>query len=149
MQASITTLDQYAPNYMVHVDKSTTTGALSIDLVYSDTGGQYAYVNDTYIARLVLADISNGSIDRIRIVATCRNASGTGFTVYDASRVDYVLLDPGEKVTRTVGFKVGQDTPQGIYTFRVDVYADPSGNDSWSAYGCGFEAGLNILRAPG
>lgn len=148
IQASITPLDQYAPNYMVHVDQSMTTGALSVDLVYSGLGGPYAYLNDTYVTRLTLADISNASVDRVRIHVLCRNASGTNYTLYESERVDTVLLDPGKKISRTMGFKVSPDAPPGLYTLRIDIATDPYGNESWSGYGCGFETGLNILRLP-
>ena len=148
IQSSITPLDQYAPNYMVHVDQSMTMGTLSVDLVNSDLGGQYAYLNDTYVTHIMLNDISNVSVDRIKIHATCKNYSDGNYTVYDNERVDTVLLNPGDKISRTVGFKVSPDTPPGKYMLHVDVYTDPYGNNSWSVYGCGFEAGLNILRLP-
>lgn len=149
IQASITPLDQYAPNYMVNVQKSTTTGALSIDLSRSDIGGQYAYLNDTYVTRLMLADISNATVDRIWIHVTCRNDSGTGYTLYESERVDLVMLKPGDKIYRSVGFKVDPATPPGKYLLHVDIYTDPYGNESWTGYGCGLETGLNILRLPG
>ncbi len=148
IQARISPLDQYAPNYMVHVEKSMTADALSIDLIYSDIGGQYAYINDTYVTHLTLVDISNVSVDRIRINALCRNDSGTGYTLYESERVDVVLLDPGEKISRTVGFKVNPDAPPGKYLLRVNVYTDPDGNGTWAGKGCSFEAGLNILALP-
>lgn len=148
IQSSISPLDQYAPNYMVHVEKSMTADALSVDLVYSDLGGQYAYINDTYVTHLTLVDISNASVDRIKIRAICRNDSGTGYMLYESERIDVVLLDPGDKIFRTVGFKVKPDAPPGKYLLRVDVYTDPYGNDTWAGKGCSFEAGLNILAIP-
>jgi len=148
LQASITPLDQYAPNYMVHVDQSATTGVLSIDLMHSDLGGPYAYLNDTYAMHMTLADISGQSVDRVKIVASCENQSGTGYTLYQGERVDTVLLNPGDKITRTLGFQVGAGTPPGLYTLYVDIYTDPYDNESWSTYGCGFETGLNIIRTP-
>lgn len=148
IQASITPLDQYAPNYMVHVDQSATTGVLSVDLLHSDMGGPYAYLNDTYAMHMTLADISNRSVDRIKIRISCVNQSGTGYTMCERERVDTVLLNQSDKISRTLGFQVGADTPPGLYHLRVDIYTDPYGNDSWSGYGCGFETGLNILRLP-
>ncbi len=123
-------------------------GALSVDLANSDLGGQYAYLNDTYVVHLMFDDISNVSVDRIKIHAICKNDSGGNYTVYDNDRVDTVLLNQSDKISRTVGFKVSPDTPPGKYLLRVDVYTDPYGNNSWSVYGCGFETGLNILRSP-
>jgi hypothetical protein len=148
IQASITPLDQYAPNYMVHVDKSMTAGALSIDLYNSDIGGQYAYINDTYVTRITLVDISNATVDSIKINVVCINDSGGNYTLYESERVDVVLLDPGNKISRTIGFVVKPDTPPGKYLLRVIVHTDPYGNNTWMGYGCGFEAGLNILAPP-
>lgn len=148
IQASISPLDQYAPNYMVHVEKSMTTGSLSVDLMHSDIGGQYAYIGDTYVTRLMLADISNATVDRIKIYAICRNGSGSDYTLYESERVDTVLLNPGDKTSRTLGFQVKPGTPPGRYLLHVDVYTDPYGNNTWTGYGCGFEAGLNVLALP-
>jgi hypothetical protein len=145
---SITPLDQYAPNHMVQVDRSTGTGLLSIDLFNSDTGGQYAYRNDTYTSRLTLADVSNTSIDRIRIHTSCVNGTGSNYTLYEDDRIDYVLLRPGDKISRTVGFKVAPDAPEGLYKFRIVVSADLQGNGTWPDLGCSYESGLNILKAP-
>jgi len=145
LQKSLTPLDQYAPKYMADVAQSATTGELSIDLMHSDMGGPYAYPNDTYVMHLTLADISNRSIDRIKIHAACVNHSGTGFSLYDSERIDTILLNQSDKISRTIGFAVGADTPPGLYDLRIDVYTDPYGNASWSTYGCGFVTGLNIL----
>ena len=145
---SISSLDQYAPKYMVQVDKSTNTGLLSVDLIHSDTGGQYAYGNDTYTACLVLADVSDVPVDRIRIHASCINATGSNYTLYEDDRIDYVLLRPGDKISRTVGFKVAPDAPEGLYKFRIVVSADLQGNGTWPDLGCIYESGLNILKAP-
>ena len=146
IKESITPLDQYAPNYMVHVDQSMTAGQLSLDLAHSDSGGQYAYLNDTYVTHFTLVDISNAPVGRIKIHTICRNDSGTDYTVYESERVDTVLLNPSDKISRTVGFQVGAGTPPGKYIIQIEVYTDPDGNESWSGYGCGFETGLNILR---
>ena len=145
---SISPLDQYAPNYMVHVEKSTDAGLLSVDLANSDTGDQYAYRNDTFTVRLVLADLSNASIDRIKVRVSCVNFTDNGYALHESDRIDYVLLHPGDKITRTVGFKVPSDAPQGLYRFRIDISADLPGNDSWPDFGCSYESGLNILKAP-
>ena len=145
---SITPLDQYAPNYMTHVERSTNMGILGIDLAHSDTGGQYAYRNDTFTASFTLMDISNVPIDRIRIHTSCINGTGSNYTLYDADRIDSVLLGPGDKISRTVGFKVAPDAPEGLYKFRITVSVDLRGNDTWPDFGCSYESGLNILKAP-
>lgn len=148
IQASITPLHQYAPNYMVHVEKSMTAGALSVDLFHSDLGGQYAYLNDTYVTRVVFVDIAGVPIEKIKIHAACVNDSGGNYTVYESERVDFVLLNAGDRISRTIGFVVKPDTPPGKYLLRVTVHTDPDGNESWAGYGCEFGAGLNILAPP-
>jgi hypothetical protein len=148
IERSITPLDQYAPNHMVMVDKSMTSGMLSIDLAKTDAGGQYAYLNDTYVTRLALIDVANASIGRIKIRVSCINGTGTNDTIYEDERVDYVLLQPGDRIVRSVGFTVKPGTVPGKYLLRVEILADPYGNGSWSGYGCGFDAGLNVLLPP-
>ncbi len=145
---SISPLDQYAPNHMVQVDRSTNMGLLSVDLYNSDTGGQYAYRNDTYTACLTLADISNMSIDRIRIHTLCINGTGNDNILYEDDRIDYVLLRPGDKIRRTIGFKVPSDATQGVYKLRIVITADLQKNNTWPDFGCSYESGLNILIAP-
>jgi len=125
-----------------------TADGLSVDLLYSDPGGQYAYINDTYVTHLTLVDVSGVPVDRIRIRAICRNDSGTGYVLHESERVDVVLLGPGDKISRTVGFKVKPDAPPGKYLLHIDVYTDPYGNDTWAGKGCSFEAGLNVLAPP-
>lgn len=145
IHSSISPLDQYAMNHMVQVDKSAQMGLLTVDLANSDVGGEYAYRNDTYVTRLSIVDISSVPVDRIKIRSSCTNATGDNFILYENERIDSVLLQPGDKISRTVGFTVPSGTPPGKYALHIDVYVFSQANGTWSDYGCGFESGLNIL----
>jgi hypothetical protein len=92
--------------------------------------------------------MSNMSIDRIRIYVSCVNGTGSNYTLYENDRIDYVLLRPGDKISRTVGFEVAPDAPEGVYGLRIVISADMPGNDTWPDFGCSYESGLNILKAP-
>jgi hypothetical protein len=88
------------------------------------------------------------SIDRIRIHVSCVNGTGSNYTLYEDDRIDYVLLRPDDKISRTVGFKVAPDAPGGVYKLRIAISADLQGNDTWPDFGCSYESGLNVLKTP-
>jgi hypothetical protein len=106
-------------------------------------GSPYAYHGDTWIMKL---DIQNGKapIDKIRMRTTIIN-DATSYVIYENTEAINVYMNPYEDIHKTIGFKIPDEAPYGLYKVRISINVYSPYTGDYSNEGASYIGGINII----